>query len=278
MSEKLVLSLCMDREGCLWVGTDGGGLNRVKRQVFEVLEESRAFPVQSVCEDEQKGLWFGISYGLNNGGVGYLKDGVLQQFTNTQALANSFVRTVFVDKEQKVWVGTGGGLFQLRDGKFLEALRLQVSAIHQDCRGLLWVGTQGGLACRDANNWKVFTTRDGLSANDVRAIADDAEGNLWVGTDGGGLNRLRDGQFTSFSKTNGLPSNNVFSLYADSAGSLVGGNLRRPGPIPGRQMDPLFQEQGTDQQQRRLPAGRRAGLPVDWLQRGTHARAQEGAE
>ena len=67
----------------------------------------------------------------------------------------------------------------------------QVSAIFQDRAGQLWLGTQGGLLRLD--DLKLFTTRDGLSADDVRAIAEDREGNLWVGTEGGGLNRMRDG-------------------------------------------------------------------------------------
>ncbi len=34
LSSPFVLSLCMDRGGNLWVGTDGGGLNRIKRKNF----------------------------------------------------------------------------------------------------------------------------------------------------------------------------------------------------------------------------------------------------
>ncbi len=39
LSHNFILSLCLDREGDLWVGTDGGGLNRVKRRVFGVGEK-----------------------------------------------------------------------------------------------------------------------------------------------------------------------------------------------------------------------------------------------
>ena len=43
LSHNSVLSLTVDREGCLWVGTNGGGLNRVRRRLFDVLERSRGF-------------------------------------------------------------------------------------------------------------------------------------------------------------------------------------------------------------------------------------------
>ena len=55
LSHNSVLSLTVDREGCLWVGTNGGGLNRVRRKLFDVLERSRGSVVQSVCEDGRGG-------------------------------------------------------------------------------------------------------------------------------------------------------------------------------------------------------------------------------
>jgi len=53
LSSNYILSLQVDRDDTLWVGTDGGGLNRVKRQVFDVLEESEV-DVRSVCEDDRE--------------------------------------------------------------------------------------------------------------------------------------------------------------------------------------------------------------------------------
>lgn len=222
LSYNYIHSLHADREGNVWVGTDGGGLNRVKRQVFGVLEPTRGLVVQSVCADHQGGLWLGY----NGGGVDYWKEGALQRYDPGLGLFNLPVRAVFVDRNQRFLVGTwGAGLFQLQDGKFqrpagAETINPVVLAIHQDRRGRLWLGTQGGLACEENGDWKVFGTRDGLSADEVWAIADDLEGNLWIGTREGGLNRLHNGQFNSFHKQDGLPGEDISSLYVDHEGVL----------------------------------------------------------
>jgi signal transduction histidine kinase len=128
-----------------------------------------------------------------------------------------------------VLAGTSGAvgphLFQAEYGRFTplvlpEALDRVISAIFQDRAGQLWLGTQGGLLRINVDDLKLFTTRDGLSADDVRAIAEDREGNLWVGTEGGGLNRLRDGHFTCFTKTNGLPGKSVSAVEVDAEGVM----------------------------------------------------------
>lgn len=226
LSHNYVLSLLVDREGSLWVGTDSGGLNRVKRQVFEVLEETRGSTVQSVCEDGLGGLWMGFNaIDFNANGAGYWREDVLRKFGLKEGLTNSSVMTVFVDRKQEVWAGTLAGLFQLQNGQFkwvpgIKAGYRGVLAVHQDRGGRLWLGTKNGLVRRDGPDWETFTTREGLSSDIVQAIADDPEGNLWVGTERGGLNRLRAGNFSSFHKQDGLPSENIFSLLVDEDGVL----------------------------------------------------------
>jgi ligand-binding sensor domain-containing protein/signal transduction histidine kinase len=225
LSHNFILSLLMDREGSLWVGTDGGGLNRVKHQVFDMLEQSRGIVVQSVCEDARDGLWLGCNViGSSANGVGLWKDGSMQWFGPAQGLMNASVRTVFAGRDQ-VWVGNVEGLFSLQNGRFRqsqgEVFNREIMALHQDREGRLWVGMQDGLARRDTNGWIVFRSRDGLTADAVRAIADDREGNLWIGTVGGGLNCLRDGRFTAMrQQEDGLPSDEVSSLLADRDGVL----------------------------------------------------------
>jgi ligand-binding sensor domain-containing protein/signal transduction histidine kinase len=223
LSSDLILSLHADREGTLWVGTDGGGLNRVKRQVFEVLDASLGLTVQSVCEDGEGGLWIGC----NGGEVIRSKGGSRKRFRTIPMLAvDPSVRAVFADSEQRVWVGTvNGGLFVLRNHQFQpvggpEPVQRVVQAIHQDRGGRLWLGTRGGLARFHESGWRIYSTRDGLSAEEISAIADDREGNLWIGTRGGGLNRFRDDKFVAFRKRDGLPSEDISSLLADAEGVL----------------------------------------------------------
>ena len=241
LSSDAVFCVVIDRDDTLWVGTDGGGLNRIKRSLFEVQSEGRT--VQSVCEDKEGGLWIGYNGGGPAGAVDYLKAGVRGQFGagphGTDPLC--YVKSVFVDNKQQIWAGVSGSWDQLKlQGGGLVSIQsnidrvifsgLPVSAIYQDRRGLLWVGFAGGLFSWDGRAWKVLTTQNGLPADGVRAIADDAESNLWIGTENGGVIRLRDGKFVSFLTKDGLPSAHIASLYVDAQGVLwagTGGGLAR---------------------------------------------------
>ncbi len=132
LSHNSVLALTVDREGCLWVGTNGGGLNRVRRKLFDVLAGSRGSVVQSVCEDGQAGLWIGYT----GNRVDHWTGGSLEPFqlipsspmwnVNPDTLLN--VRAVFVGRKEGalggnwVWAGAWGAvgpyLFQLEYGRF----------------------------------------------------------------------------------------------------------------------------------------------------------------
>ncbi len=221
VSRNGILSLCLDREGNLWVGTDGGGLNRVKRKPFRLAATTKGPVAQTVCGDGVGGVWMGFTRG-----AAFQQGAVVREFGPAEGLTSVFeqnVTSVFVDREKRVWVGTGGGLFRL-NGERLErvtgpgAIQLEVAAIHQDRKGQMWFGTPAGLLGLIGDAW---LQPGGLTSGSVRAIADDAEGNLWIGTTGGGLNRLRDGQLFAFRKQTGaLPSDDISCLLADEDGVL----------------------------------------------------------
>jgi len=224
LSWRVVLSVLVDRDGTLWIGTDGGGLFRAqkKERRFETIEAFRNWTVRSVTEDADGTLWIGS----NGSGLGRYANGAAE----TNAL-RQYIRTVFADRERRVWIASPpigpvpAALFMLKDGTPRvagghEALRHTVNAIHQDRQGTVWFGSEGGLLRFDTNGWSVFTSRDGLSATNVTALADDAQGALWIGTRGGGLNRMANRTFTTLRQKDGLPSEDISAVLVDTDGVL----------------------------------------------------------
>ena len=59
----------------------------------------------------------------------------------------------------------------------------QVYAAHQDSRGYIWFGTQGGGLSRfDGNKFTNFSTKNGLPSNHIQAIYEDVNRQIWVST------------------------------------------------------------------------------------------------
>ncbi|MBI1928220.1 SpoIIE family protein phosphatase [Candidatus Poribacteria bacterium] len=105
---------------------------------------------------------------------------------------NSDVRTIALDKEGVLWVGTWRAGIARYDGtewqRFTETDGLASNVVLDiivDEGGVVWVGTSGGISRYDGKEWQSFTQAEGLPNNVSRALAGDKQGYLWVGTDRG---------------------------------------------------------------------------------------------
>lgn len=95
-----------------------------------------------------------------------------------------------------------------------------ILSLFEDSDGVLWIGTDGtGFVSKKGEEWRAYTTGEGLSNNRVRVVFKDSRGNLWVGTDYG-LNRMRDGQFKVYTTIDGLSSNAINTIIEDRNGEL----------------------------------------------------------
>ena len=174
------MSLVVDRQGVLWVATEGGGLNRFAPSEgrFKAYRNDPKAPnrLTAIFEDRAGMLWLGTKDGLSR------FDRETEQFTTYRHNA---------EDPHSASLNT-------------------ITAIHGDKQGLLWVGSSFGLSQFDRRlgTFRVFTKKDGLLNSPVRGIQEDGEGYLWLAT-GNGLTRFhpRTRTLRHYSEADGLPGN-----------------------------------------------------------------------
>ena len=86
------------------------------------------------------------------------------------------------------------GDFQMKKFGFGEGLsNNEVTAIIQDQRGFMWIGTRDGLNRFDGNEFKLYKENSEpgyrLSSSSVEDLFEDSRGNIWIGTKTGGVDR-----------------------------------------------------------------------------------------
>jgi signal transduction histidine kinase/ligand-binding sensor domain-containing protein len=217
-----------DRQGNLWLGTEGQGLYRFKRQVIEDLSTAQGLPshlIYPLFQDSGGDIWVGV-WGA---GVTRFHEGrIVSTYPVSLDGSGGAATAIFEDRAHHLWVGSYAGLFIFDRNGFKPAVGPEppdtsVQAITQGSDGTLWIGTKAGLAAYKDGKTTLYRTRDGLATDDVRTLvwgatpadADD----LWIGGYGG-LSRFRAGRFEHWHEADGLPSNTVRSLYEDEQKTL----------------------------------------------------------
>lgn len=158
-----------------------------------------------------------------------------------EGLGSDHVRSLAHDRQGRVWVGTFDGLdildvsgrhFSHYDTNTQDNDNLShasVRKIFADRQGGMWLGTFfGGLNYYHPiiNQFQTIRhnpARPSLNDNVVGAMTEDAQHNIWIATNNGGLN-VYDPQHNTFkyyTKSNGLVSNDVKTVYIDETADKV---------------------------------------------------------
>jgi PAS domain S-box-containing protein len=97
-----------------------------------------------------------------------------------------------------------------------------VFSLLQTSDGYIWVGTRGGVARFDGVSFATFDNRDPrqLRDNEVWGLAEADDHSLWIATYGGGVSRFKDGEFTVYTKQDGLAGDFAATLCSDGTGGM----------------------------------------------------------
>lgn len=230
--------------GDLWVCTSGG-LARLSDGHISVFHppSGAANPnsIRAGCRARDGALWFGG----DGPELSIWKNGRFSSYTLHSMPPFAFVRTMLCAENGDLWIGTSGGLVQLRDGS---EKRLSVAeglpddrifSLMQSRDGSIWIGTDDGFARLRNGEMESFRSSNGLSQSAVYALFEDSEGGIWAGTKNG-LNQFLDGRSIPYTVSEGVPSNNTGPVLEDRRGVIwvgtVDAGLAR---FDGRRFSPL---------------------------------------
>ena len=215
----------VDRDGNLWIGTNGEGLMRFKDRPIRMFTKADGLPnniPMTVLSKSDGSLWVGN----NCGGLSVFNGERFKTYNEKDGLSNSCVWALAEGKRGELWVGTwGGGLFRFADGHFVQFGSRQglagdvVRAITTANDGSLWIATEGGLSHMMNGQFRNYTTTDGLSSNRVVSVYQDRRGTIWVGTSRG-VNRMAGDRFTPVLSSHEIFDPRYISLNEDSSGEL----------------------------------------------------------
>ncbi len=251
ISAGSVRSFTEDRQGHLWIGIlgagieqfqwtpDGQGLKKLNAINAGNTDLSSDLVIKVMLDQSEDVLWVAT----NNNGLNRvdLVSGEINVYRHLEHDPNSLggnrIWGLNQDKNGFIWAGTWTeGLARLNpvDGSiknyFAEPNGLSSNSIRYIYRApdeSFWIGTTRGLNQLDTQteSFTPFvhdpTDSTSLSNNLVWSVFKDRLGDLWVGTDVG-LNRHdpETNRFEHFYEHDGLPSNTIFGLAEDTEGML----------------------------------------------------------
>jgi signal transduction histidine kinase/streptogramin lyase len=193
--------------------------------------------VQTVTEDASGDLWIAtVSRNRTNLARWRRRIGVVQPYSIRNAggpeLPTAFARGL----DGWLWIGfADGALARTRDEQFevftAHGIPEGITALHVDREGALWIASSSaGVAKVESVSPSLrlvrYTTRVGLSTNNIHCLTEDADGRLYLGT-ARGIDRLdpRTGAVARLTRGDGLASDFVTAAFRDRSGALWFGTL-----------------------------------------------------
>ncbi len=199
LSFSSVYSICVDAFNDIWLGTSGYGVIHLKvsktskgkyhlKEYDQLSHPAKTRPISitsnivyTIVEEKPNLLWFGTRGGgiyKYNALTKEIEEHIQASANEKNSLRNNDVLSLYIDKEEQLWIGSSGGLHRLflsdkpyKIEHFTEHEGLPNNTIHgilADANANIWLSTNRGLVMYDRakSTFKSFDTNDGLKNNE----------------------------------------------------------------------------------------------------------------
>lgn len=224
INTNIISSLFMSSKGKIYAATLEG-LSRLEKDSFVPIEGVYAFSYK-IAEDSNGWIWVATERGL-----ALSKEDKLDYiYTAEDGLHDESLRTVYFDRNGSLWIGTEqGSVLRFFNGKFSRLSNIDIKtgaviSIFEDRESNMWFGTETTGVCiiRDGTIFQA-----GINSGNVRSLTETADGDIWAATFGEGIKILKkDESVATLTSKDGLRSDSISTVFADSAGRVWIGTRR----------------------------------------------------
>lgn len=244
-ANKSVLCIYPDKNGLVYIGTDGNGLFIYDQKTKGVTHLKKSNSdlncdiIRSIYKSYDGKMWFGTYLsGLQEYDTETHKFRTFENIPgDTTSLAHNDVTAIIEDRLGNLWAGTNGGglnLYNPKTGTFknfshddnkpeCSLVSNWITKLYIDKRGYLWIGTFWGLSRLDPLRYEYrnFDHADCDGSNIYYCMLEDRRGRFWAGTANGlKLIDVETGEFQLFTTRDGLLNNVINGMEEDSEGFI----------------------------------------------------------
>jgi ligand-binding sensor domain-containing protein/serine phosphatase RsbU (regulator of sigma subunit) len=217
--EPIAMELIEDKLGRIWIRGFGNGAWMVDEGRFTPFSKANSLAhdeVHAIFEDKYGSIWIGTP-----GGVSKFGKGIFEIFDMDHGLPDMHVISVFMDSEERLWLGADFNICYLEGGKIVNlgpisgeegGVEYKPLAFGEDHHGNIFVGTGYRMFRRQGESWNripLLADSVTITINDFLFTEDER---LWCATDMGIL-IYNEGNTNTLNQEQGLVHNEVNALH-----------------------------------------------------------------
>lgn len=236
-----IVSLIEGPDGSIWIGTNDGFLVNYDGLNFTSFSTDSIRPKRPIIHfyfDSKDGLWLTLMHG---GLARYDGDNFEIYQEEQGVITDRSTLSISEDAEGRMWIiGQGRGVYVLENkvvkymGRGSGVDINYANCNYHDKSGNQWIGMSGGAIFRigpDSSTFYGIQNGD-FDSYGAQQILEDSKGRIWLSFYGeGGLILMENDKLNRFSKTQGMPAQNVTKMCIDKFDRIwigtEGGGLAR---------------------------------------------------
>lgn len=159
LSDKLIVKFMEDKDGIMWLVTDGNGIFKYNNGEFTHLTSKNELTdnnTADILEDREGNIWIGTFYG----GVSKFDGKTYTNFTKNGLIEGFETYNFLEDRIGNIWFSSENfGVYKYDGTKFSQYTKEDglatntVQSILEDNKGQLWFGTWQGISLYDGQNF-----------------------------------------------------------------------------------------------------------------------------